>query len=69
MHPKCDVDCPGLNPGLYCEKLASKRLNQCLTFLDLTTGTNIVDTNSPTSVKLDMNIWPLGDVILLVAIL
>jgi len=44
MHRKSDVGCPGLNPGLHCEKLASKSLNPCMTFLDLATGTNIVDT-------------------------
>ena len=52
MHRKSDVDCPGLNPGLHCKKLASKSLNHCMIFLDLATGTNIVDT----LVKLSMNI-------------
>jgi len=52
MHRKSDVDCPGLDPGLHCEKLASKSLNHCMTFLDLATGKNIVDT----FLKLGMNI-------------
>ena len=52
MHHKSDVDCPELNPGLHCEKLASKSLNHCMKFLDLAKGTNVVDT----LLKLGMNI-------------
>ena len=52
MHRKSDMDGIGLNLGLHCEKLASKSLNHCMIFLDLATGTNIVDT----LVKLSMNI-------------
>jgi hypothetical protein len=55
MHRRSDVDCPGLNLGLHWEKMVSKILNHCVTFLDLATGTNITDT----VVNFGMNICPL----------